>query len=518
MRRAVAVLGILALALAVGALAQSSGTFVSVAEQAGVDFRPFLPTLQGPVGFAGAGVAVGDYDRDGLLDLYFPNTYGANRLYRNLGNFQFTEVAAAVGAALPDDTSHGAVFFDYDNDGDLDLYVTNTGPNRLLRNDGGVFTEVGASAGVDDAGNGTSATVGDYNNDSWLDLYVGNFSRADEGPDDDTVRNLLYRNNGDGTFTNVAPIAGVDSIGHTWAAHFFDYDNDGDQDLYVANDRVYGGVHDNFYRNDGVNPDTSEIQFTDIVVELGLDVLRFSMGAAVGDYDNDGWLDLFVTDIGRNWLYHNEGDGTFREVSEELGVKAGKNSGEDLVSWGAQWFDYDNDGLLDLFVPNGHTVIGPLRAFVQVNLLFHQNQAGTFDEVGADMRVRKVTSSRGAEACDLDGDGRLDLLVSTRDAPVLLYRNEVPAENFLMLTFQGTVSNRDAVGTRVYLTTNGVTQQRLVTSGGSTFSASDYSVHFGLGDARLVDQIRIVFPSGRERVLSYVAANQRIHVIEPGGR
>ena len=278
----------------------------------------------------GEGAAWGDYDGDGDQDLYVVNYGSANKLYRNNGNGTFTEVGVSAGVA---DTGNGngAAWGDYDNDGDLDLYLTNNGTNRLYRNNGnGTFTEVGAAAGVANVGYGIGTAWGDYDNDGDLDLYVVNYGSA----------NLLYRNNGNGTFTEVGVAASVNNAGTGYAAAWGDYDNDGDLDLYLANN----GTANRLYRNNGNGT------FTEVGAAAGVADAGSGFGVAWGDYDNDGRLDLYLTNFGQpNRLYRNNGNGTFTEVGAAAGVDDGGNG------VGTAWGDYDGDGDLDLYMVNQGT-------------------------------------------------------------------------------------------------------------------------------------------------------------------
>jgi len=375
----------------------------------GVDFSD-VTDIAG-VGCTGSsrGVAWGDYDNDGDLDLYVANYNEANVLYRNNGDGTFTDVTSEAGVGCISH-SYGVAWGDYDNDGDLDLYVANYGANVLYRNNGdGTFTDVTSEAGVSCTGSSLGVAWGDYDNDGDLDLYVANHYEA----------NVLYKNNGDGTFTDVTGAAGVGCTGSSYGVAWGDYDNDGDLDLYVTNYEA-----NVLYRNNG------DGTFTDVTSEAGVSCTGSSRGVAWGDYDNDGDLDLYVANYNEaNVLYRNNGDGTFTDVTSEAGVGC---TGHSL---GVAWGDYDNDGDLDLYVTNDGA-----------NVLYRNNGDGTFTMVGAG--VGCTGSSYGVAWGDYDNDGHLDLYVANSGANVL-YRNNGNLNHWLQIRLHGTISNRSAIGTKV---------------------------------------------------------------------
>ncbi len=524
--------------------------FTEVSAQAGIHFkhtdgrsgqRYFVETL-------GAGAAWFDYDRDGDLDIYFVNGAGlpgaeldgspANALFRNNGDKTFTDVTteAKVG-----DGSYGfgCCVGDYDNDGWQDLYVTNFGANILYRNNGdGSFTDVTETAGVGDARWSSSAAFADYDKDGDLDLYVVNYLdyRLEDNeichrgdlrvycpPADFTgVTDALYRNNGDGSFTDVTRASGVyNSEGKGLGVVWGDYDNDTYPDIFVANDTTA----DMLYRNNG------DGAFMDVALFVGValgakGIPMGGMGTSFGDYDNDGELDIVVTNFqdDPNSLYHGEGDGTFADASY-----ASRLGGVSLpyVGWGVDFVDLDNDGLLDLFVANGNIYdnveeFDPGYTYPQRNHVFRNQGDGTLNEIssrcGPGLELNKV--SRGAAFGDYDNDGDIDILITnSNQTPDLLENKSSNQNNWLNLRLVGTESNRDAVGARVRVMAPGLEPQlREVKSGSSYLCQSDMRLHFGLGKASLVTRIEIRWPSGLEETFEGIKPNQFLEVQEGDGR
>ncbi len=498
------------------------------------------------------GVAMFDYDGDGRLDIYLLNSCTVEgvlagracppaALYRNLGNGRFEEMAAKAGIAEPG-WAMGVSVADYDNDGDDDLYVTCFGANKLYRNRGdGRFEDVTASAGVGDTRFSTGSAWGDYDRDGDLDLMVTNYVafRLEDLPQFGKgalcqYKNIpvqcgprglagagdtLYRNNGDGTFTDVSMKAGVEDtpgyygLGVVWS----DFDNDGWPDIFVANDTV----PNYYYRN---NHDGS---FSEMGLQSGLAVdetggEQSCMGVAIGDYDRDGRLDLVVTNFSEqyNTIYRQLPDGSFADVS-----RATKTADVSMpyVGWGTKFFDYDNDGWLDLLVVNGHVYPQIEGAYAggmyrQRKLFYRNLRNGTFAEVASESgaALLEKRASRGAAFGDYDDDGDLDLIVNDIDGPPMLLRNDGGdrAGNWLNLNLIGTKSNRNAIGARVTLRASGLTQVEEVRAGDSYLSHSDRRLHFGLGRAAIIDQVRIQWPSGRVSTVNGVKPNRMITIRE----
>jgi hypothetical protein len=503
----------------------------------------------------GSGVAVADYDGDGDDDLYFATAQTTddwlagrrprtNALYRNDGHGTFTDLAAEAGVDLAA-WSAGTYFVDYDDDGDKDLFVTTWGPNVLYRNDGdGTFTDVTRQAGV--AGGATdwsaSAAFGDLDGDGDLDLYVANYCVYDladppfggsrtnwkgiqvyRGPlGFEAQADRLYRNDGDGTFTDVSDASGIGAI----SEHLFglgvamsDLDDDGDLDVYVANDSTANFL----WRNDG------GLRFSDVANMAGVATnedakQQAGMGTDIGDYNDDGRLDVVVTNFSHDWntLYRNDGGGFFTDATFEAGLRDGYLP----LAWGTKLFDYDNDGRLDLFVANGH--IYPeiddhpqlKLTYKEENLLYRNLGGGRFENVversGPGMRI--VEGTRGVAVADLDRDGDLDLVLTNIDSTPSLLRNDGGNRGaWLSVRLVGTRANRDAIGSRLTLTAGDTVQVREVNPFGSYQSQSSYAVHFGLGDAEAVERLEIRWPDGEVETLTDLPTRAFLTVTQGSG-
>jgi len=535
------------------ASASNNVTFTDVTKASGINFinassaekKYIVESMSG-------GVAMADFDNDGRLDIYLVNSYTVEAalakkarppaaLYRNLGNGKFEDVATKAGVADPG-WAMGVSVADYDNDGDDDLYVTCFGPDRLYRNLGaGRFEDVTGKAGVSDARFSAGAAWGDYDRDGDLDLFVANYVdfKLDDLPQFGKgqlcqYRNIpvqcgprglpgagdtLYRNNGDGTFTDVSKQAKVDDpngfygLGVMWT----DFDDDGWPDIYVANDATPNYAYRN--NHDGT--------FTEMGLALGVavdenGVEQGSMGVSIGDYDRDGRFDLIVTNFAEqyNTIYHKNADGSFTDVS-----RATKTSESSMphVGWGVKFFDYDNDSWLDLLVVNGHVypqIEGafPGGEYRQRKLFYRNLRNGSFADISNDVgeAVKERRASRGAAFGDYDEDGDVDVIVNDLDGPPMLLRNDggSKAGNWVSLKLVGTKSNRNAVGARVELKAGGLTQIDEVRAGDSYISHSDWRLHFGIGKAATVDEITIRWPSAKIEKLTKVAANRVMRIEE----
>lgn len=490
------------------------------------------------------GLALFDYDGDGDEDIYFLN--GApllgtkadepptNALYRNDGGWRFTDVTGSAGVG-DRGFGLGVAAADYDNDGDLDLYVNNYGPNVLYRNNSdGTFSDVTGAAGVADGHKvGAGACFLDMDGDGDLDLYSANYVKftyenhvprtlhglpeyagpKDYRPEPDTV----FRNNGDGTFTDVSSKSGVGAhAGTGMGTVCADYDSDGDTDIFVLND-----VASNFFfENDGSGKFEEVAVFAGLAFNLHGHELG-SMGVDCGDFDNDGRLDFFMTSYAAQLpvLYQNLGDGFFEDVT--LASRAGVGS-LPYVNWGAGLVDFDNDGDRDLFVANGHLqdnieLRDDTTAYLVRNALLENTGQGKFldvsDRSGDGLQAK--LSSRGSAFDDLDGDGDADVVVlNSRSGPTII-SNETPGGNhWIQLRLVGVQSNRDGVGANVRIAAGDSNQTDEVHSGRSYQSHYGLRLHFGLGENRRVDRIEVRWMGGGTDVLTDVDADQILTVIE----
>ena len=520
--------------------------FVDRAQQLGIDLVNVSGANQEYIveGMMG-GSAFFDSDGDGDVDLYITNgssfsgfaagAHPQNRLYRNDGD-RFADVTAA--AAVGDTSwSMGSAAADYDNDGHVDLYVTNYGRNTLYRNRGdGRFADVTEVAAVGHDGWGTGAAFGDYDRDGDVDLYVANyvdFSLDYESPIPCLWKNVkvycgpvgllpeadaFYQNLGDGTFVERSAELGLaDEKYYGMSAIFADYDADGWADIFVANDSTPNKLFRNI-----AGEGFEETALMAGVAYNGEGVTQGCMGAAMADYDNDGLADIFVTNFAdeNNALYKNDGGGFFSDVSYRAKTASADSR---YVAWGTVFFDYDNDGDRDLFVANGHTypqadLPGLASSYSERNQLYENLGAGVFAEVsdGAGPGLALPGVSRGVSMADYDADGDVDLFVLELNGPPRLLRNDGGnAGNYLLIDTVGIRSNRDGIGTRIELLAGGRKQYAEVQSGGSYLSMNDRRVHFGLGAANRIERIKLQWPSGAVQILEDVAVNQILQVREP---
>jgi enediyne biosynthesis protein E4 len=520
-------------------------TFADVTAKAGIDFvhQSGASPDKFMVETFGSGVAWLDYDNDGFQDLYFVNGAPgtANVLYHNNKDGTFTDVTRQAGVAGDGAgrTAYktGVAVGDYDNNGFLDLYVTAFGPNVLYRNNGdGTFTDVTAAAGVAGAPTEWSTSTGffDFDRDGNLDLYAVNYLdyRLSDNPYCglrqagrrmychptmfDGMADRLFRNNGNGTFSDVSAKAGIaNPAGKGLGVVFCDFDRDGNTDVYVANDSVRNFL----YRNNG------DGTFRDVAygAGVGFDLNgkpQAGMGTDCADYNGDGFPDLFVTNFSEelNTLYENHGDGIFEDVS----AKAGLGSGFVPLGFGTRMFDADNDGDLDLYVTNGHVIDNvamyqPALSYAQKDLLY-ENIGGKFRDVsargGAALKLDRV--GRGLAVADFDNDGRLDLVIANLGrAPVLLHNEGGRQNNWLMIKARGSKGNTFGLGARVSVDTSGGVQVKEINNVSSYLSSSDIRLHFGLGTSNIVRRIELVWPSGTKQTLTDVAVNQVLAIEEP---
>jgi hypothetical protein len=502
-------------------------SFTDITARAGINFKHVSsPEKKYIVESMSGGLALFDYDNDGYLDLYLVNSLTVDlvkskqktrsALYHNNGNQTFTEVTDKAGIG-DIGWGMGATIGDYNNDGWEDLYVTCLGPNHLLKNNGdGTFKDVTQSAGVGDPRWSAGAVFVDYDNDGKADLFVANYVDFDVNnlpefgkgrtcqfkgvPVQCGPRGLkgagdsLYHNNGDGTFTDVSKKAGVSDPDGYYGLGVIasDFDGDGRVDIFVANDSTPNFLYHN--NGDGTFKDTGFLSGI-AVNENGSE--QGSMGVTLGDYDHDERLDLFITnfDDDYNTLYHADGAGSFTDVSYAAKVAAVSLP---YVGWGTKFFDYDNDGWVDLLVVNGH-VYPQLPTYRQRNLVHHNNRDGTFSEVGAQLGApfAEQRTGRGAAFGDLDNDGDVDVVINNLDGPPQVLRNDGGnINNAIVMKLVGVRSNRDGLGARVKIVSGELVQIDEVHSGASYLSQSDLRLYFGLEKRTRVDLIEVHWPSG----------------------
>jgi hypothetical protein len=535
--------------------------FEDVTHKAGVLYRhhprqfdnPYATIMQGYARL-GSAVAVADYDGDGFEDVFVTDSCATckNHLYHNNGNFTFTDVAEQAGVAEGNDgenASTAALWFDFNNDGRPDLLVVRFGHSILYENLGnGKFRDVTKSAILDRYMNAIKAIAFDYDNDGYPDLFFGSYFQPLNIFHPDTPRFFpesfetanngggvtVFHNNRNGTFTEVTERVGIRTTGWTLDLGHGDANNDGFEDLYVAND--FGT--DRFYLNNGNGT------FTDkTATAIGFDTKK-GMNVDWADYNNDGWLDIYVTNIYDDYmkecamLWQNMGDGTFTDVAQEVGVC------DTGWGWGAKFFDYDNDGWLDLYVMNGWVSAGKenyvpdIFAMVtrpNVDLtdarnwppignkslsgyekkrLFH-NVRGVFKEEASRHGLDSLKDGRGIAVADFDNDGRLDLFVTNADEEANLYRNILPTgAHWVTFVLEGTKSNHFAIGAQVRLTAGGKTYLQYVNGGNGFAAQSTTRIHFGLGAVTKIDSIEVRWPSGLRQTFSGLDVDRFYKVVE----
>src|SRR5580700_7102827 len=533
--------------------------FIDVAQQAGLN----IPNVWGAIDHKrviietkGSGLAFFDYDQDGWLDIYLsngnrldthwpPGKEPTTHLFKNNRDGTFTDVTEKSGLGRSG-WQTGVCVGDYDNDGWDDLFCTFWGRNILFHNNGnGTFSDVTEKAGLTQAKGrwGTGCTFLDYDRDGHLDLFVCNFVKLDP---DAPVKidnasfcqwkgvptmcgprglpgdiNILYHNNGDGTFTDVTEKAGIHKPGPRYSitAVSYDFDNDGWPDVYVAVDSEPSILFQN--NHDGT--------FTDVAVIAGCAYNddgheQAGMGVGVADYDGDGYLDIFKTNFADDTcdLYHNNGDGTFSDLSFNSGVGINNN----YVAWGCGFIDYDNDGWADIVQINGHVYpeidnynFG--ETFKNPRLVYRNLGNGRFKDVSSEMGpgISEHFSSRGAAFGDYNNDGGMDMLIlNMNELPSLLHNVGGNKLNWIKLKLIGTKCNRTAIGARARVITGKHIQMDEVHSGTSVMSQSDLRLHFGLGKVETVDAVEVKWPTTEKiEKFSQVKANQIITIREGGG-
>lgn len=547
-------------------LAVSGRWFEDVTVSAGVNHphsnrsfqNPYAKIMEGYTAL-GASASVADYDGDGFDDVFVTDSKlgGKNHLYHNNHNFTFTDKGDEAGVSGGNDESNAtsdSLWFDYNNDGKPDLLVLRFGHNTLYKNLGnGKFEDVTKQAGLYRYSNAITAIAFDYDRDGQLDLFVGSYFQPINifNPDSprffpesfETANNgggvTVFHNKGNGTFEDVTKKAGLTLSGWTLDLGNGDADNDGFDDLYVACD--FGT--DRFFHNNG------DGTFTDITEKaIGIDSKK-GMNVDWGDYDNDGLLDIYVTNITDdymregNFLWHNNGDLTFTDVSRDTGTA------ETGWGWGAKFFDYDNDGWLDLYVMNGWVSAGkdsyvpdvfkmvttPGIDFADARnwppmgnktlsgyekkKLFHNEHGQSFRNDAARQGLDSIKDGRGIAIADFDNDGRLDIFAANANSDPFLYRNVAPAgQHWVQFALEGTKSNKAAVGAQVRLTAGGSTHLAFISGGNSFAGQSTNRVHFGLGSVAKVDKIEVRWPTGAKEEFDNVTADKLNRIVEGTGK
>lgn len=525
--------------------------FRDVAPESGVQFKLVsgTPGKHYIIESMTGGVALFDYNNDGRLDIYLVNgstmeaeragnNMAEDRLFRNNGDGAFTDVTRAAGLGDRRWTM-GVAIADVNNDGYGDIYITNYGGNRLYLNNGdGTFRDFTTESNTGVTGWSSAAAFADYDGDGNLDLYVSQYLNFDltNLPKDNLLcryrdipvqcgprgltpaRGRLFHNRGQGRFEDVTGISGIGKappaygLGAVWG----DYDNDGRPDLFVGNDSLPGYL----FHNDGGG------KFTEMGLTAGVALRadgreQADMGVDFGDYDNDGNLDLIVTTFSDDYktLFHNEGGGHFSDVSLPAGLV---QPTWNLLGWGVQFVDLNNDAYLDIVMANGHVYPEVDQhklstTYRQRPSYFRNQKDGTFKDAGAAAgpAFQQAAAGRGLATGDLDNDGFMDVVISNLDGQPSIIHNPGGRGHWLLVRLKGTVSNRDAVGARVTVKTGSLAQVREVKSGGSYQSHSDFRVHFGLGAVESADEVAIRWPSGKTQTLRHVKANQILVIEEP---
>ena len=492
----------------------------------------------------GSGVCLFDYDNDNDLDIYFCQGSSlpghkikeplVNKLFRNDGEKWF-DVTFSAGVG---DTSYsmGCACGDVDNDGFIDLYVTNFGNDILFRNNGnGTFTDVTDMAGIDNVLWGSSAAFFDMNNDGLLDLYVTNY--VDYSLDNNPwcgdrrlnkrdyckpdffigVEDKLYQNQGDWKFVNVSKSNGLDGLrGKGLGVIPADFDYDGDMDLYVAND----GVMNHYFVNDGLGFFEENAIFTGTGYNNN-GLAEAGMGVDIGDVNGDGWLDIFVTNFTgeSNTIYINNKKGFFEDATFISGLE---QPSLDYVGFGTKLLDLDHDGWLDLFVVNGHVAanindIYPVYTYPQKKQIFLNNKGGKFIEIPtSDIGdAGQLSVGRGAAFGDIDNDGDIDIVISNNnDSANLLIRHGKPVNNWIGFLLEGNFSNKDAIGSHITIETEELKQKKIVNTAGSYLASNDKRVLFGLGDTDNLKMVKVSWPGGDSDTYYKLETNKYYKIIE----
>ncbi|MFQ6677489.1 MAG: FG-GAP-like repeat-containing protein [Fidelibacterota bacterium] len=459
--------------------------FTNLTSEAGMNYN-----------ISGEGVCIFDFDNDDLEDVFVcDRNNGSNLLFHNLGSMEFEEVSFAVGITTSAETRL-PLAADYNNDGYLDLFIgAMKGNSFLYRNNGdGTFSDVTVRSGIVTNGGLEGGAWNDVNNDGWIDLYVGRL----------TEFNYFFKNNGDGTFTDFAQninAAGPQNGGLVMGLGFFDYDNDGDDDLFLTQDNNRGNIL--------LRKEESGV-FSDISASAGVILPVMGMGVALGDYNRDGWIDVYTSNLYENSLLQNSPQGYFYDVADLTGVSDIPGS----MAWGTFFFDADNDGWLDIF-NNNQSGFGDVP-----NSFFRNLQNGSFEDLSQSSGLQSYNNGIGCAYGDLDNDGDLDIIAaghSYSDGSVLLYRNDSPSNNWVQFLLQSNEGDPFAIGAKIIIYTQSGSQFSQVAAGNGYCSQNTLRQHFGLGDEIDIDSVVVNWPDGEREFFDVSETNQRYLLVKGSG-
>lgn len=512
-----------------GCLINAQETFVDVTEHAGIEHQ-----YEVYEGTFGGGVTVFDFNNDGFEDLYITSGIQADRLYLNKGNGTFEDVFKGSGLEVTNEyVTQGVVSADINKDGFRDLFITTItttdGKNVIpraknllfLNNGNATFTDVTKAYGLEEFNSfSTGPSFGDIDADGYPDLFVGNYFQEFTGKlgiikdativsANQTARSYLLKNNEGKSFKNVYDDYGLGHKGFGFGGVFTDFDNDQDQDLLVNQDFGYKAVPNFLYQNEYPND-----RFEDVSQQTEMDLKINAMGAAVGDYNGDGWMDYYVTNIKFNMLMENQGNGNpFVDKAKELGTY------NLAISWGANFADFDHDEDLDLFVSNGdlNPNCTPMGNF------YFENNANTYTEKGRELAINDYGIGRGSVIFDMDNDGDMDLLV-VNQKPILnypiasttrLFRNDIARGNWLKIALKGVQAESSGIGSRVTVIANGKKFIREIDGGGSShISQNSVIAHVGLGTTTKIDSVIVNWSGGNTQIITNIKANQLLEIVE----
>lgn len=477
---------------------QFSQTFTNVAQQIGItctynDRFYYIP---------GGGIGFADFDNDNDPDCIIATSLNF-KVFRN-DNGVFTDITTSSGINFSGDALKSVIWGDYNNDGWRDVYLTSWySGNRLYKNNGNnTFSDVTQQAGVEMPTinyQSTTAAWGDINKDGLLDLYVGNYGNI-EGQGNQW--NMLFKNNGNGTFTDIASSAGVlDSTAKKpLVITMFDYNLDGWQDIYIANDKTQRST---LFKNNG------DLTFTDVTYASGTQAFADAMGLSIGDINHDGLFDIYVsadvtTGLGGNLLFKNNGNGTFTNIAFSSGTKVNKEC------WGNNFFDYDNDGWCDIFAAASNGID-------MCDVLLKNNGNSTFSNIGFPIGIRDSAKSHGSAVCDYNNDGYADLFVILSDSNARAYRNSGSSNKWLKIKCEGVQSNRDAIGSIVTVYSGSLMNRQVILAGNSFLSSDDVVLIFGIGSNSQADSVNIRWTNGLNETVFNLPANNRYIIREGSG-